>query len=100
MSERYAAWITAIAQDIERGHAKEPVDQHLMRHATADLLKYLTTPGLDLRRWSASMHNMLALFDEMYFDRPITVEEKMQRLQEWNTKHPDQATPAPEEMFV
>lgn len=102
---RYWFWIQAIAHDIDRGACPEGILEHIQKHAGPDLLRHVINHPLhptggrtgffDWRRWSASMHNLLEIFDLLFLDEPITVEEKLQRLREHYERHPESRTPEP-----
>lgn len=80
---RYSHWITAIVNDIDLGTCPLGIIDHISKHAGPDLeFQRYHEVNPNWRRWSASMHNLLAMFDEAFLDTPITISEKLYRLEE------------------
>lgn len=94
------AWIENIIIDVLSGDCPMGIVEHIQKHAGADLRWLFQTPlakldPKDLRRWSASMHNLLAMFDHQYLGEPITTEEKVARLQAHYDQHGSTRTGPP-----
>jgi hypothetical protein len=97
---RHERWVTAIVADIESGKCPLGIIDHIQKHAGHDLdqhLMELGAPGVtDWRRWSASMHNLLAIFDAQFLkDEPMTMQEMLDRFQDQHDRKPNERTPEP-----
>lgn len=104
--QRYAAWIRAIAYDVVMGTCPDGILEHIQKHAGPDLLGHVldtkrhpdASPMFlhEARRWSASMANLLALFDQLYLPgEPVTIAERLARLQDQYDRKPQTRTPDP-----
>lgn len=103
-TKRLEAWQQAIVTDILTGDCPFGILEHIQKHAGPDLLKHvLETPGDDdphelanARVWSASMHNLLDVFDIIYLgNRPMTLQEQLDRLADQYRRNPATRTPEP-----
>lgn len=83
MEKYYRKWISAAAND-ETGRT---IKQHIVRHAK-DI--YSEKPKI----WSASMRNLIAIFDEVYKSTP-SIKLKTERLRHKYKKNPKRYTPSP-----
>lgn len=103
-AERLTRWQQAIVTDILTGDCPFGILEHIQKHAGPDLLKHvLETPGDDdvhelanARVWSASMHNLLGVFDTIYLGtQPMTIQEQLDRLADQYRRNPATRTPEP-----
>jgi hypothetical protein len=103
----YWRWIQDISADILSLNCLEGILTHIQKHAGPDLLGYMiyrqaAPPEVSSReywvKWSASMHNLLAIFDEINLGGAApSTEEKLERLRNHYKKDPHRRTPEPEE---
>lgn len=93
--KEYNDWVAAIAEDV-KGERCVGILQHIVKHSTVDLNKHVQEREPDWRRWSASMHNLLAIFDSVYLGGvPPSIEEQLLRLQDHYVRNPTRRTPFP-----
>lgn len=99
---RLQRWIEAIARDIDNSVCPFGILEHIQKHAGPDLLLHVlrsdpdeSGPIVDARIWSASMHNLLAIFDQMFCHVPITPEEQLARLEDQHRRNPTTRTKEP-----
>jgi len=95
----YKKWIANIGVDVKHKYCVG-ILEHIRKHVFADLQKHFDeeqkTGKTDWRTWSASMRNLLDIFDEVYLDgRPPTIDEQIARLQSHYERHPDKRTGPP-----
>ncbi|MDO8574212.1 MAG: hypothetical protein Q7R86_01135 [bacterium] len=76
-------WVKAIVKD----ETPATIKKHINRHAKEIYTK-------DPKRWSASMRNLVDIFDEMYQVKPST-SLKLERLHNKYRKNPRRYTPPP-----
>lgn len=76
-------WIKKIIRD----ETPVSVKKHIVRHSKEIFRK-------DPKKWSASMRNLLDIFDEMYKSHP-DISHKLERLQSKYNKNPKRYTAPP-----
>jgi hypothetical protein len=98
LNRHYNKWIECITHDISSGRCPQRIESHIIKHATKDLKKYMTKDKPNWKHWSASMHNLMAIFDKIFLNgKTPTLEEKLGRLREKYKKNPKTHTPEPNE---
>ncbi|XOB41733.1 MAG: hypothetical protein ACKKMS_03395 [Candidatus Nealsonbacteria bacterium] len=83
LEKYYKKWISAIAND-ETGRT---IKRHIIRHAKEIYSK-------ESKVWSASMRNLIEVFDEVYKSTP-SIKLKIKRLQHKYKLNPKRYTPPP-----
>lgn len=97
-TQHWADWIHAIVNDLLEQRCPEEILAHIQKHAGTDLQRHMferDNGGTDWRIWSASMHNLLAIFDSMYLHHAITTPELLERLRAHYRSSPKTRTPEP-----
>lgn len=67
----------------------EDIEEHIIKHATE-----LNEPNRNKQSWSASMHNLIDIYDAKY-DIPHDLDVQIRKLEEHHQKHPEERTPLP-----
>ena len=83
LEKYYKKWISGIAKD----ETSRTIKRHIVRHVNEI---YSKEPKL----WSASMRNLIEIFDEVYKLTP-SLKLKTERLQHKYKKNPKRYTPPP-----
>lgn len=92
----YQLWIHNIAEDV-RAHNCMGVLEHIGKHCGPDLDRYMAMDATQdqWRNWSASMHNLLAIFDAVMLESTPTERERIDQLMRHWIAHQDTRTPPP-----
>ena len=83
LEKYYQKWILEIAKD----ETSRTIKQHIVRHSKEIY-------SSDLEEWSASMRNLIEIFDVMYKLNP-SIKLKLKRLEYKYKENPKRYTPPP-----
>lgn len=94
MKAHYEQWIADIGAAVRAAGTTQPLTDHIMKHATQDLSWHIASTRPQWQAWSASMHNLLAIFDDVFLGGAPCIEARIERLRNKSTKDPN-VTPEP-----